>query len=59
MRAYVMVTGAVFALVTVVHIWRMVEEPHLTTEPWFLALTILTAALTVAAWRLSRRAPPA
>ncbi len=59
MRAYVMVTGAVFALVTLVHIWRMVEEPNMAREPWFLALTILTATLALAAWRVSRRAPSA
>jgi hypothetical protein len=55
MRAYVIVTGVIFGLVTLVHIWRMVEEPNLAREPWFVALTIATAVLTVGAGRLARR----
>lgn len=50
-----MVTGAVFGLVTGVHLWRMYEEPHMAKEPWFIALTALTAVLTLWAVRLLRR----
>ena len=32
MKAYVMTTGAAFGLLTLVHIWRVIEEgPHLAT----------------------------
>jgi len=53
MRAFLTVTAIVFGLVTVAHIWRMVSEsPNLAREPWFLALTILAAALCIWAVRL-------
>ena len=55
MRAYVIATGVIFGLVTVAHIWRIVDEPNLAREPWFVLLTIATAVLTVGAWRLARR----
>jgi hypothetical protein len=55
MRAYVMVTGAVFGLITAVHLWRMYEEPHMAKEPWFIALTALTGLLALWAVRLLRK----
>lgn len=58
MRAYVIATGVLFGLLTVVHIWRMVEEPQLTREPWFLLVTGTTAALCFLAWRVARRSNP-
>jgi hypothetical protein len=55
MKAYVMTTGVVFLLVTVAHLWRLVEEdPRLWTDPWYILLTIATAALSLWAWRLIR-----
>ncbi|HEY6102216.1 MAG TPA: hypothetical protein VI007_03200 [bacterium] len=55
MKAYVMTAGAVFGLITVVHVWRIIVEwPHLATEPWYLLLTVAAAALSVWAWRLLR-----
>ena len=59
MRTYVIVAGAVFGLLTVVHIWRIAVEPHLVTEPWFILTTLASAALCVGAWRVARRAPRA
>ena len=48
-----MTTGAVFALVTVAHVWRIVaESPSLARDPWFVLLTLFTAGLSVWAWRL-------
>ena len=48
MRAYVLVTGSIFALVVVAHVARMiVESPALATDPAYLALTILAAALAI------------
>ena len=51
-----MTTGAVFALVTVAHVWRIVaESPSLARDPWFVLLTLFTAGLSVWAWRLIRQ----
>ena len=55
MKAYVITTGTMFALITVAHVWRMAVEPGVATEPAHLALTVLAAGLGVWAWRLLRR----
>ena len=55
MKRYVAATGIIFGLLAVVHVWRMVEEPHLAKEPWFLLVTATPAALAVWAWLVSRR----
>lgn len=48
MKSYVITTGTVFGLLTLVHVWRMfVEGPHRVHDPFFLALTALTACLSV------------
>jgi hypothetical protein len=55
MRAYVMITGVVFGLLTVAHIWRIIEEGrHLAMEPFFVLITLAAAGLSVWAWRLLR-----
>ena len=60
MKAYVITTGTVFGLVTMAHIWRAIAaEPHLGTDPWFILLTIVTAALCLWALRLLLRWPKA
>ena len=58
MRAYVITTGAVFGLLTLAHVWRVIEEgPHLMTEiPWVL-ITVAAAALFLWACRLLWRSP--
>ena len=41
MKAYVMTTGAVFGLLTLAHIWRVIEEgPHLAKQPWWVLITV-------------------
>ena len=56
MKAYVMTTGALFGLLTVAHIWRVIEEgPHLATDPWYILITISGAALGVWAWLVLKR----
>lgn len=55
MRTYVIIAGVVFGLVTLAHILRIIVEPHLATEPWFILITLLSAALCFAAWRVARR----
>jgi hypothetical protein len=58
MRFYVTATGAVFGLLTLIHLWRITEEPHLATDAWFLLVTLAAAALSLWAWRLVRRSTP-
>ena len=58
MRAYVMTTGAVFGLLTVAHVWRVIEErPSLATDPSYILITVASAALCLWAWRLLRLSP--
>jgi len=53
MKAYLIATGSIFGLITLAHIWRAVAEGrHLATDPLFLALTVVAAAMSVWAWRL-------
>jgi hypothetical protein len=55
MKAYVMTTGAVFGLITLAHVLRIIAEgPHLATDPWFVLLTVAAAALSLWAWRVLR-----
>ena len=55
MRAYVMTTGVLFGLITLAHVWRVIEEDRgLAIDPWFVLLTVATAALCLWAWRLLR-----
>ena len=55
MRAYLLTTGVLFGLITLVHLWRIIEEwPHLAREPWFVLLTVASAVLSLWAVRLLR-----
>ena len=59
MKAYVVTTGIIFALITVAHILRVFAEgPRLAKDPFFILLTLLAAGLSVWAWRLLRSSPP-
>ena len=56
MRAYIITTAIIFALITIAHIVRLVTETtRVLTEPIFLLLTVLSAALVVWAITLLRR----
>lgn len=55
MKAYLMTTGTVFGLITIVHAWRMIEERQMATEPWYILITVATGALCLWAWRLVRQ----
>jgi uncharacterized membrane protein len=60
MKGYVITTGSLFGLLTLAHIWRMVQEPHLVRDPWFLVFTALATGLCVWACRLlmtTKRSP--
>ena len=53
MKAYLITTGTVFGLITVAHIWRaFAEGSRVATDPFFLLLTALSAALCLWACRL-------
>jgi hypothetical protein len=48
MKAYVITTGVVFALLTLVHIARMFAEgPRVATDPFFIIMTVAAASLSV------------
>jgi hypothetical protein len=52
MKAYIITSGAVFGLLTIAHILRVVAEgPHLATNPGFILITLASAALCI--WALS------
>lgn len=55
MKAYVMTTGVIFALLVVAHIWRVTVESHLATDPAFIVTTIIATLLTLWAGRLAWR----
>ena len=60
MRSYLLVTGVIFALLTIAHLWRMIWESHaLATTPWFVGITILSAVLSGWAFRLAMKQPRA
>ena len=55
MKAYVITTGTVFGALTLVHLWRIMEEgAHLATNPWYALVTVAAAGLGLWAWRLVR-----
>ena len=58
MRAYVITTGTLFALLVCVHIWRaFAEGPSLIEDPWYILITVTAAALTFWSWRVLRLVP--
>jgi predicted permease len=55
MKAYLITTGIIFALITFAHIARaFAEGPRLAKDPIFILLTFLAAGLSAWAWRLVR-----
>ena len=53
MKAYVITTGAVFSLLTVAHVCRVIEEGQdLLTNPWWVLITVAAAGLCLWACRL-------
>jgi hypothetical protein len=57
MRPYVIVSGSIFGMVTIAHLLRIIYEPQLGTDPWYLLLTAACAAMSVWALRLLWKAP--
>jgi hypothetical protein len=55
MKVYVAITGALFLLLTLVHLWRLYEEgSNLARQPFFAIATVVSGVLCVWAWRLLR-----
>lgn len=53
MKAYLITTSAIFAMIAVAHVLRIVYEgPQVAGDPWFVLLTALAVALCVWALRL-------
>lgn len=57
MRAYLTITGILFALLVAAHVWRAAVEPNLVRDPWFLLFSVLAAGLSLWAFSLLRRTP--
>jgi hypothetical protein len=46
MKIYLALTATVFGLLVVLHLWRMIaESTSLAKDPWFILLTVISAAL--------------
>jgi hypothetical protein len=59
-RRDVMTTGILFGLLTLAHVWRVLEEgPQLATDPQYVLITVAAAVLCLWAWRLLRLSTPA
>ena len=55
MKAYVVTTGSLFALLAAVHIWRaIVEGPSLATQPTFVIPSAVAVGLAIWSWRVFR-----
>jgi len=53
MKGDVITTGTLFGLLTLAHVWRVVQEPHLARDPFFLAFTGLATGMCIwAGWLL-------
>ncbi len=56
MKAYLITTGILFALIGFAHLARTIVEPgHMLREPLFHVLTLLAFGLSAWAWRLLAR----
>jgi hypothetical protein len=53
MKPYLVITGTVFGLMTLLHLWHGIAEwPDSATDPWNIVLTLAAGALSFWAWRL-------
>ena len=58
MKNYVAITGVLFGLITLAHIWRVVQEgSRLATDPFYIAITLASAGLCIWSVRLLRLRP--
>jgi N-acetylglutamate synthase-like GNAT family acetyltransferase len=55
MKAYLITTGTVFGLLALAHVWRVIGESRsLGVDPWFVATSVISAAMSVWAFTLLR-----
>ena len=55
MKAYLITTGTVFALIVASHVLRFITEGGALHEPWLWVLTVLPAGLSFWAFSLLRQ----
>ena len=56
MKAYVITSGAIFGLLTVAHLLRIVmENKSLATNPAYILITVASAAICIWAFYVLRR----
>ena len=56
MKAYIITSAAIFGLLTVAHLLRIVmESSRLATEPVYILITLASAALSVWGWYVLRQ----
>ena len=55
MKAYLVTTGALFLLLTVVHVLRAFQETNLSRDPWYILITVTALALGLWAMSLLRK----
>jgi len=59
MKAYLVTTGTIFALIALAHVLRVFAEgPRLAKDPFFILLTLLAVGLSIWAWCLLRSSSP-
>jgi hypothetical protein len=59
-KAYVTTTGALFSLLVLVHIWRVIAEgSSMLKDPFYVLITVACAALAAWAWHVRRKLPNA
>lgn len=54
MKAYLITTGTVFALIVAMHVLRFITEGGAVREPWLWVITLLPAGLSFWAFSLLR-----
>lgn len=55
MKAFVAASGMIFALLVVVHVWRLAEEGRGAVNPFFTGVTVVAAVFSMWAWRVYRK----
>lgn len=55
MKAFVAAAGIVFALLVIVHVWRVALEGQGVANPFFIGVTVIAAGFSVWAWRVYRK----
>jgi hypothetical protein len=55
MKPFIATAGTVFALLVVVHVWRIAAEGPGVLNPFFIGVTVIAAALSIWAWQVYRK----